>query len=169
MQSGVSASKPAAVTSAPSSLICGREDSRSSCSSASKCVAVPCFACKGPSPSAGSEDIIDAALIATCTAAVETLHRTRALPPSPGTSLLSNRLKRISRAERPARDFKLSNRPKPKPKSRASKKMPHVRAQAPSRHSARLRIGRAFPMLRPCRSRQAARSPDQRAWHRRAG
>jgi hypothetical protein len=56
-----------------------------------------------PSPSAGTGEIIDAALIAACTAAVETLHapRTRALWPSLSTPLLSSKSRRIVRADPP--------------------------------------------------------------------
>ena len=103
MQPGGSASRRAAVARAPASRIFGREDSRSSSSSKSRCAPMPCSACKGPSPSAGSGDIVDAALIAACTAAVETLHapRTRALRPSPSTSLLASKSRRIARAGPP--------------------------------------------------------------------
>lgn len=93
-------------------------------------------------------NIIDGALIAACSAAVKpaTLHRIRASPPSPSTSLLSNKSKRISRAARPAaKDIKLPNsRPRSKRKSRVQK-APQVRPQTPPRHPAR-----------PCRSRQPA-------------
>jgi hypothetical protein len=113
MQPGGSASRRAAVARAPASRIFGRDDSRSSSSSKSRCAPMPCSACKGPSPSAGSGDIVDAALIAACTAAVETLHaprthaprtrapRTRALRPSPSTSLLASKSRRIARADPP--------------------------------------------------------------------
>jgi len=87
---------------------------------------MPCSAGKGPSPSAGSGDIIDAALIAACTAAVETFHA----PPDPRFAALAGHLTFIEQIEadiargktRPARDFKApDSRPGPKRKSRASK------------------------------------------------
>ena len=93
-----------------------------------------------------------------------TLHRTRALPPSPCTSLLSNRLKRILRAARRGlRGISNSRTGRNRSGNLASQKAPRPRTQPPPRHPAPLRIGRVFPMLRPCRSRQAARSSDGRA------
>jgi hypothetical protein len=56
---------------------------------------MPCFACKGPSPSAGSGDIIDAALIAACTAAVETCHA----PPDSRFATLAEHLTFIEQIE----------------------------------------------------------------------
>jgi hypothetical protein len=61
----------------------------------SKCAPMPCFACKGPSPSAGSGDIIDAALIAACTAAVETYHA----PPDSRFATLAEHLTFIEQIE----------------------------------------------------------------------
>ena len=74
--------------------------------------------------------------------------RTRALPHLPAPHLhRANRSGYRARQDPPRGTVNRRTYGRNKP---APQKTPRVRAQTPSRHSAPLHIGRAFPMLRPC-------------------
>lgn len=83
-------------------------------------------------------DIIDAALIAACTAAVETCQapRIRASRRSPSTSLLSSKSRRIARADPPRRISNSRTRGRDRSGNLASQKAPRRRTQTPPRHPA---------------------------------
>jgi hypothetical protein len=88
-------------------------------------------------------DIIDAALIAACTAAVETCQapRIRASRRSPSTSLLSSKSRRIARADPPRRISNSRTRGRDRSGNLASQKAPRRRTTQRRRFKRSRRAG----------------------------